>query len=106
MEKAEEEAQVTVTVDSPSCVVRTKNDQVVLDALVSSVSNVKSVELRHFNLDQIPMGQLDSLFGGCSLECQSLSLEKCSTSGDRFFASMTERLARNRVRLVHFCVRR
>ncbi|KAL3663776.1 hypothetical protein V7S43_011191 [Phytophthora oleae] len=101
----EEEAQVIVAVDPPSCVVRTKSDQVVLDALVNPVTNVKSVDLRHFNLDQLPMDQLDSLFGGCSLECQSLSIEKCTTSGDRFFALMTERLVRNRVRLAHFRVR-
>lgn len=77
-----------------------------LDALTSPVSNIKSVELRNFNLDQLSVQQLDLLFGGCSHECQSLSFEKCTLSGDRFFAMMTDRLTRNRVKLAHFRVRR
>ncbi|KAL4163979.1 hypothetical protein KRP22_004603 [Phytophthora ramorum] len=93
------------TVDPPTCVVRAKNDQIVLDALINPVANVKSVELRNFNLDELNTQHLNSLFGGCAEECQSLSLEKCSLSGDRFFAMATERLTRNRVKLVHFRVR-
>ncbi|KAH7491243.1 uncharacterized protein KRP23_168 [Phytophthora ramorum] len=93
------------TVEPPTCVVRAKNDQIVLDALINPVANVKSVELRNFNLDELNTQHLNSLFGGCAEECQSLSLEKCSLSGDRFFAMATERLTRNRVKLVHFRVR-
>ncbi|ETI39470.1 hypothetical protein L914_14349 [Phytophthora nicotianae] len=92
------------TIDAPACVVRTKNDQIVLDALTTPVTNVKSVDLRNFNLDQLSMEQVDSLFSGCSVECQSLSLEKCTLAGDRFFAIATDRLNRNRVKLVHFRV--
>ncbi|KAG6615988.1 uncharacterized protein IUM83_03495 [Phytophthora cinnamomi] len=103
--RGEEAAAVTVTVDPPTCVVRTKSDQIVLDALANPVSNVKSVELRHFDLDQLSVQQLDLLFGGCGHECQSVSLEKCTLSGDRFFAMMTDQLTRNRVKLVHFRVR-
>ncbi|KAE9023193.1 hypothetical protein PR001_g12976 [Phytophthora rubi] len=103
--QGEANAAVTVTVDPPTCVVRTKSDQIVLDALTNPVSNVKSVELRNFNLDQLSAQQLDLLFGGCSHECQILSLEKCTLSGDRFFAMMTDRLTRNRVKLAHFRVR-
>ncbi|KAE9286179.1 hypothetical protein PF008_g26725 [Phytophthora fragariae] len=103
--QGEANAAVAVTVDPPTCVVRTKSDQIVLDALTNPVSNIKSVELRNFNLDQLSAQQLDLLFGGCSHECQILSLEKCTLSGDRFFAMMTDRLTRNRVKLAHFRVR-
>ncbi|KAG6957998.1 hypothetical protein JG687_00009640 [Phytophthora cactorum] len=72
------ELSETVTVDTSVCVVRTKNDQIVLDALINPITNVKSVDLRNFNLDQLSMEQLGSLFGGCGQECQSLSLEKCT----------------------------
>ncbi|KAF4044970.1 Leucine Rich repeat [Phytophthora infestans] len=88
--------------ESSSCIVRTKSDQVVLDALTSPVANVKSVDLRNLNLDQLSVGQLGSLFGGCGQECQSLALEKCTLSGDRFLAMVTDRLTRNRVTLAHF----
>ncbi|KAG3088526.1 hypothetical protein PI124_g17083 [Phytophthora idaei] len=98
------ELSETVTVDTLACVVRTKNDQIVLDALINPVTNVKSVDLRNFNLDQLSMEQLGSLFGGCGQECQSLSLEKCTLCGDRFFAMATDRLNRNRVKLAHFRV--
>ncbi|KAG2786167.1 hypothetical protein PC129_g1132 [Phytophthora cactorum] len=98
------ELSETVTVDTSVCVVRTKNDQIVLDALINPITNVKSVDLRNFNLDQLSMEQLGSLFGGCGQECQSLSLEKCTLCGDRFFAMATDRLNRNRVKLAHFRV--
>ncbi|KAJ8554779.1 hypothetical protein ON010_g9705 [Phytophthora cinnamomi] len=110
--RGEGAAAVTVTVDPPTCVYArliftctVQSDQIVLDALANPVSNVKSVELRHFDLDQLSVQQLDLLFGGCGHECQSLSLEKCTLSGDRFFAMMTDQLTRNRVKLVHFRVR-
>jgi hypothetical protein len=78
----------------------------VLDALTNPVADVKSVELRNFNLDQLNAQQLDLLLSGCGHECQSFSLEKCTLSGDRFFTLVTETLTRKRVRLAHLRVRR
>ncbi|POM78734.1 Hypothetical protein PHPALM_3706 [Phytophthora palmivora] len=91
--------------DSPTCVVRTKSDQIVLDALTNPTVNIKSVELRNYNLDELTTEQLGLLFGGCGQECQSLSLERCTLSGDRFFGTMADCLTRNRVKLVNIRVR-
>ncbi|RLN10269.1 hypothetical protein BBO99_00001329 [Phytophthora kernoviae] len=83
-----------------------KDDQVVLDALVNSVFDAKSLELRNFHLDKLNIQQLGTLIGGCRHEFQNLSMEKCTLSGDKFFTKVTEGLTLNRVKLAHFRVKR